>query len=268
MSSERYYGELRKRKESIQSKLESAYKSTKSVRSSVTTGFEPYAVVASNDHEPQERRTYVSGINSSQTTGVHKNRPVMLFQPGDKLTAYSDFPIDSRVSKQMVFRVSSKIMRDARISCTFEDKGDFLVPSCPTITFRNKVKPIKAIMLDPGSLSGIIDQDVDNDLLIKSIIKIGVTLLNTAGTVKLATGTKTTETENAVVTENTLSDKEILKAGLATTIGSLGSSGDSYFEKSSVKTIPAHTQVLITFTQPLDDHWGIIDKKNTNNGVW
>ncbi len=268
MSAEQYYSELQKRKSVVQKQLESAYKSTKEIKSKITTGFKPYSEVATNDNNSKGKRGYISDNSSNQNKGGNEIPPTMLFQPGDKITAYSDFPIDSRVSKEMVFKVSSKIMRDARISCTFEDKGEFLVPLCSTITYQNKVKPIRAIMLNPKTLSGIIDQDVDDDLFVKSIAQIGVTLLNTFGTAKLTTGTKTTETQNSVVTENTLSDKDILKAALATTIGSLGSSGEAYFSQDAVKTIPAHTQVLITFTQPFNDHWGLMNKKNTNNGVW
>lgn len=208
-----------------------------------------------------------TGGNTAQNTNVDVP---MLFAPGDKIFAFTDFTVDSRIPNPIIMRVMNNQMKDARIRCSFADQGSFLVPKCDTLTFQNKVIKIDAIVLNPNTLNGIVEQDVDDDLLMKTLARFGSGVLNVAGTQKLASGNKKTDTSDGTtttsVTENTLTDREILLGATATTLGQLTSVAEKYYAEPSVKTIPAQTQMIIVFVSPLGNYWGLDKEKIMQGG--
>lgn len=216
-----------------------------------------------NSQQSSEINTAGAGINN-QTQGVS-----LLFAPGDKIFAYTDYTVDSRIPNPIIMRVMNKQLKDARIRCEFVDQGSFLVPKCTSITFQNKVVNIDAIVLNPNTLNGIVDQDIDDDLLMKTLAKVGTGILSVAGAQKLASGEKKINTSDGTtttsVTENTLTDREILLGATAQQLGQLNSVAEKYYAEPSVKTIPAQTQMIIVFVSPLGNFWGL-DKDKVMDG--
>ncbi len=203
----------------------------------------------------------MSGTGTGQGSRTGEEPPPMLLQPGDYVVIASDYPVDSRTTREFVAKIRGGILDDARVRCVVTDAGDFLVPNCNEMTYKGRKSPIAAMVINPNTMNGIIDQDIDNDTMMKTIALVGANMMTAWGTNKIQQGQKVTQIPNTdtVVTENTLSDRDILLASTATSLGDLKNAAQTYYQKASVKTIPAGTAIMLVMTQPIPDWWGITE---------
>lgn len=271
LSEKDYQAQMAKRKASVEGQLRATYGQMLTERQKTSKGLVPIASAQSG------QQPGAGGVQGSSAAGAGalpgrnmsggQNQPTeppppMLLQPGDYVVIASDFPVDSRTTREFVAKVRGGVLDDARVRCTVQDVGDFLVPNCTEMTFKGRKAPIAAMVINPNTMNGIVDQDVDNDTMLKTIALVGSKMLAAYGTNKIAQGQRVTEnpiTGNVNV-ENNLSNRDILLASTATSLGDFQGAAESYYQKSAVKTIPAGTAIMLVMTQPIPDWWGISEE--------
>lgn len=210
--------------------------------------------------EPNESDNANGSRSTNNGTGPtgRSEPPPMLLAPGESIVVTLPFDIDSRVPGPFIMNAVSKPFKGAALRCTWIDNGDFLVPSCSDMTIRGKTGKLEAMVINPRTMGRIVDQDVDDDLLFKSIARISASLIGTWGVEKLKTGNKVVEntTSGTISSENTLTDRDIFLGAAASTIGDLTSTAEQYYQSPSVKTIKAGEAMILVMTRPLPDWWG------------
>lgn len=194
-----------------------------------------------------------------------KDTPPMLLAPGESIVVSLEYDVDSRVPGPFIMNGYAKPFKDAAFRCTWSDNGDFLVPNCNEITMLGKTGKMEAMVINPKTMGRIVDQDVDDDLLFKSIARISANLISTWGVEKLKTGAKVVinDATGTVSQENTLSDRDLFLGAAASSVSDFNSAAENYYQSPSVKTIKAGSTMILVMTRPLPDWWGI--KKEQRN---
>jgi hypothetical protein len=271
MTAERYAKELAMREKLALTKLTKALSTYKTEMTAMTATYTVYADQAQTGENVSGNSTRNGNVqrNSNQDTVAKKEKPKMdmLYQPGDHLVAFNQYPVDSRINKAFIMIVADGILKDARIRCQYTDNGEFLVPMCTEITFEGATGKFEATAINPETMNGIIDQDIDNDTFLKTLARVGSSIASVAGTEKLKTGIEITQNGQTGNTQqqNTLSNREILIGATAASIGDFVGAAEQYYQSPAVKTIPRETTMLLVMTRAMPDWWGI---KGTENDGW
>jgi hypothetical protein len=271
MTAERYAKELAAREKLASSRLTKALSAYQAEMKNITSIYTVYEDQPRADENSDGSSTSNRSIqsNSNQGTINKKEKPKMemLFQPGDQLVAYNQFPVDSRINKAFIMIIAEGILKDARVRCQYNDNGEFLVPTCTEITFQGGNGKFEATAINPETMNGIIDQDIDNDTFMKTLARVGSSIASVAGMEKLKTGIEITQNGQTGNTQqqNTLSNREILIGATAASIGDFVGGAEQYYQSAAVKTIPRETTMLLVLTRSMPDWWGI---KGTKNDGW
>lgn len=262
MTEERYIRELSTERSDMEKKLQEAIENSKSLIATSQVALSPYET----EEDKQDSNSVGGGVsggnNSNGSLSDGKTTPPILLKPGDEIIATAKFPVDSRTTKKFVLvGVSPEPFRDARITCTYSYSGKYLIPICSQILIDGKQGKMEAVAMNPRTLSGIVDQDVDNSSVMKNLAFIGTQMLSQIGVAKLEQGKTVTQTDTTVVEENNTSDRDIVIAGLATGLGALSGAAQQYYASEAVRTIKAGTSIMLVQTAPMPDWWGITEQE-------
>lgn len=270
MSQEEYAKKLNERVKSIEDKIKGASKVYLTEREKMSGGIKAYAsnddqqATQNSDKSASKRAGSALIANSETNGGGSQELQEILLQPGDYIVAEVRYPVDSRITTEFVVYGVEEPFNDARILCKPKDLGDFIVPVCTQMAMGKQMIKISATAINPRTMGGIVEQDVDNDTLLKNLALVGSTLLTTYGPNKLKSGEKVTENAQTgtVRTENTLSDRDIFIASLTQSMGSVAKNAADYYSKDAVKTIPAGATLMLVLNSPVPDVWGITKGEN------
>lgn len=184
---------------------------------------------------------------------------------GAKLSAYSGRPIDSRFDKNFILTVDYGGLEGATLSCQYTRSNDYLVPSCSDITFERQTVSIVAAVLNPDTMSAIINQSKDSETLLKTLSLLVTGTAAVYGENKFAQGTTVSSNDTTVVQEKNLSDSELIAGAATTVIGTLSSEAMRYFMEDDIINIKPNESMIITLLQPIKAPW--ITSKPLISGV-
>lgn len=266
-----YLKELEKRTQEARKKIDAYIKQEQTQRTTINGKYQLIAntnVNAAEGENPQASNASANNGNGNSNSDKQKIRP-MLMKPGEQIIAYNPYPVDSRLKKPFIMYIKGGVLDEGVVRCNYVDADKYLVPVCDEITYGEKVGKFEATALNPKDLSGFVDQDIDDDLFLKTLARIGANITATWGAKKLESGNKITENSdtNTTVQENTLSDKEILLGSLASTLGDFTGAAEAYYKSPAVRTIKEKTVMILTLTRPLPDWWGIKEKE-VEDAIW
>lgn len=266
-----YMQELNRRTQQTKKILESQIKIYTEARKGVSGGIKPIASASQGINGQNASGGVTAALSQARNESASVNNsdkpvPPMLLEPGEYIVVRNMLPVDSRIPGPMLVEGVQGLFKGAKIRCSVKDAGKFLVPTCSEMTLNKRKHPIEAIAINPETAGRVVEQDVDDDILFKTIAKVGADLLNTWGPTKLQQGVVEIEDNdtNEVRTEQNLSDRDIFIGSAASSLGELKGAADAYYAEASVKTIPANTIILLYMTSPIPDAWGVL--KETSNG--
>jgi hypothetical protein len=215
------------------------------------------------DLQTQSENGSASDLASNSAVMDEKEFAVYI-EEGSQFSIRTQWPIDSRINPKFIMKVDNGQLAGATVSCQYNRVDNILIPKCTTMTFKKMTVKISAIVLDPFTMRGIVDQDRDSENLLKTLGLFATGAMQVYGESTLNNNTQVTTSETSTIETQTLSEKELIQGSVATTVGSLQANALNYFNSPDILTIKENTPMLLTLIAPLESNW---DVKNLKKGV-